>query len=84
MDADGDADGVGTMELFMTNVGKLDRTIRIVVGALLLIMFFAPQLGGLFAGLGAWKYIVPVVGAVLLATGAIRICPAYSIFGLKT
>jgi len=42
------------------------------------------QSGGLFAGLGAWKYVVPVVGAVLLATGAIRICPAYSIFGLKT
>jgi hypothetical protein len=72
------------MEIFMTNVGNLDRTIRIVVGALLLIMFFVPQLGGLFAGLGALKYVVPIVGAVLLATGAIRICPAYSVFGIKT
>ena len=72
------------MELFMTNVGNVDRTIRIVVGALLLIMFFVPQLGGLFAGLGALKYVVPIVGAVLLATGAIRICPAYSVFGIKT
>ena len=72
------------MGAFMGNVGNVDRTIRIVVGALLLIMFFVPQLGGLFAGLGAWKYVVPVVGAVLLATGAIRVCPAYSVFGIKT
>lgn len=68
----------------MTNVGTVDRAIRIVVGALLLLMFFVPQLSGLFAGLGALKYIVPVVGAVLLATGIIRVCPAYSVFGLKT
>jgi len=30
------------------------------------------------------KYLIPIVGAVLLATGAIRICPAYSVFGIKT
>lgn len=68
----------------MTNVGTVDRAIRIVVGALLLLMFFVPQLGGLFAGLGALKYIVPVVGALLLVTGIIRVCPAYSVFGIKT
>ena len=57
----------------MTNVGTVDRAIRIVVGALLLLMFFVPQLSGLFAGLGALKYIVPLVGAVLLVTGIIRV-----------
>jgi hypothetical protein len=50
----------------------------------LLLAVFIPQLGGFFDSWGAWKYVVPAVGAILLATAAIGICPAYSVFGIGT
>ncbi len=56
-----------------SNVGTIDRIVRIVVGlALLSLVFIGPQtLWGL-------------VGIVPLLTGIVRICPAYSIFGIST
>jgi membrane protein YdbS with pleckstrin-like domain len=72
------------METLMTNVGNVDRVLRFLIGVVLLLAVFAPQLGGLFDGWGPWKYVVAAVGAVLLATAAIGICPAYSVFGLRT
>lgn len=55
------------------NIGKLDRTIRIVAGLCLL----AATLLGV---IGPWGWI----GLVLLATGVLRFCPAYLPFGLRT
>lgn len=55
------------------NVGTVDRTVRIVVGLLLI--------GGAVSGtIGAWGWI----GLVPLATGTFRFCPAYLPFGLNT
>lgn len=56
----------------MKNVGGIDRVIRVLVG--LALTGFA-----LFGG-PAWAWI----GVVPLATGLIGICPAYSLFGIKT
>lgn len=55
------------------NVGGLDRMLRIAAGLALV---------GLAATghIGAWGY----VGVVLIATGALRFCPAYSLLGLNT
>lgn len=64
----------------MTNVGSVDRMLRLLIGAALLVAFFSD----FFAGWGAWKYVVPAVGIVLLATAILRICPAYSLFGINT
>jgi hypothetical protein len=55
------------------NVGSIDRLIRIAAG------------GGLIAAaafgiIGSWGWI----GLVPLATGLVRICPAYLPFGLST
>ncbi len=55
------------------NVGGIDKIIRIVVGALLLILAAT----GTF---GAWAWI----GIIPLATGLMGWCPAYSLFGFKT
>ena len=68
----------------MTNVGSVDRALRILFGILLVIAVFIPQIGGLLVGWGSWKYVVTAVGLVLLATGALRICPAYSVLGINT
>lgn len=55
------------------NVGKIDRSIRIGVGAGLVI---AAALGYL----SMWAYL----GLIPLATGIFRFCPAYLPFGLST
>jgi Inner membrane protein YgaP-like, transmembrane domain len=68
----------------MANVGNIDRVLRFVVGAALLLVLMVPQLGGMFESWGQWKFAVAAVGFVLLATAAFRICPAYMLFGIRT
>jgi len=57
------------------NVGGIDRTIRIVLGIVLLSLFFVLEGNARWWGL---------VGVGLLATGLFRFCPAYLPFGIKT
>ena len=55
------------------NEGKVDRTLRVIVGvAVLSLVFTGPQT--------AWGWI----GLVPLVTGLIGNCPVYSIFGIST
>jgi hypothetical protein len=56
-----------------TNVGTLDRSLRIVAGLGLIG-------ATLFGAIGAWGWI----GVVPLATGIFRFCPAYLPFGIRT
>lgn len=66
----------------MTNVGSLDRTLRFIVGAILLVAPFL--LAESFAALGAWRFAVSAAGAVMIATAAFRFCPAYTLLGIRT
>lgn len=68
----------------MVNVGSIDRVVRLVVGLLLIALPFLPPAAGLMAGWGAWQYALVAVGAVLVATAALRICPAYVLLGIRT
>ncbi len=56
-----------------TNVGGLDRVLRIVVGLALIVM-------AAMGTIGAWGYI----GVVPLATAALGTCPAYTLLGFST
>jgi hypothetical protein len=56
-----------------SNVGGIDRIVRILVGLVLIGLAVA----GIFS---PWGYI----GAVPLLTGVIGWCPAYLPFGFKT
>lgn len=56
-----------------TNVGGIDRILRIAVGALLIVL-------AALNVIGLWGYI----GVVLVATGLLRVCPAYLPFGIST
>ncbi|MEL6211516.1 MAG: DUF2892 domain-containing protein [Pseudomonadota bacterium] len=58
---------------FTTNIGSLDRILRIVVG-LALIALAATGL------LGVWAFI----GVVPLVTAFVKFCPAYALLGLRT
>lgn len=68
----------------MTNVGNADRVIRFLAGIVLVAAVFVPQLAAYFDGWGNWKYAVTAVGAVLLVTAIVRVCPAYSALGINT
>jgi len=59
--------------LFKNNAGKLDRIIRVVVGALLV--------GNVFTGL---QTPIGWIGLVLILTGLFGTCPLYSILGINT
>jgi len=68
----------------MTNVGNADRVVRFLIGIVLVAAVFVPQLAAYFDGWGNWKYVVTAVGAVLLITAIVRVCPAYSVLGINT
>jgi hypothetical protein len=59
--------------MFKTNVGNIDRILRIVIGLVLIaLVFVGPQT--------PWGWI----GLIPLATGLLRTCPLYSLIGLST
>lgn len=60
------------------NVGGIDRTGRIVLGVVLLVV-------GLVAPIEmAWRIAVLVVAAMALATAIVRFCPANAALGINT
>jgi hypothetical protein len=59
--------------MFKSNVGGIDRILRIVVGLALIAMT-------LTGAIGAWGWL----GLVPLATAALGSCPLYSVLGFST
>jgi hypothetical protein len=57
----------------MSNVGGIDRVLRILVGlALISLVFIGPKV--------IWGWI----GVVPLLTGIFKFCPAYKLIGVNT
>lgn len=68
----------------MINIGSADRTIRFVIGLLLIVLPLIPPTASWFAPLGNWTWAVLAVGAVLALTAAVSFCPAYALLGLNS
>ncbi|HUX63369.1 DUF2892 domain-containing protein [Sulfuricella sp.] len=60
------------------NVGGIDRTGRIVIGIVLLLVGLATPLDMI------WRVVVLIVAAIALLTGIVRFCPVNAIFGINT
>jgi hypothetical protein len=56
-----------------SNVGGIDRVLRIVAGLVLIALAASGTVG-------AWGWI----GIVPLATGLVRFCPLYTLLGMNT
>lgn len=56
-----------------SNVGGIDKILRIAVGILLIVL-------ALIGTIGAWGWI----GMLPLATGLFNFCPAYRLLGINT
>lgn len=59
----------------VTNVGGIDRTLRIVLGLVLLSLVF------ILEGNARWWGLI---GIVPLLTGILQHCPAYGLFGISS
>ncbi len=64
------------------NVGTFDRILRFVLGVALVIAPFATNIA-LFQGQAA-SIVSVIVGAVLVLTAIARVCPLYSLLGMRT
>ena len=60
------------------NIGTIDKTIRILLAALFIILFFTNTVTGLFG------VILLVFAGVFLITSFVSSCPLYIPFGIKT
>ncbi len=63
--------------MLKTNVGSIDRILRIAIGAALLVWFFLDQSTG-------FAHYIKLIGIVPLLTGLMSSCPLYSVLGLNT
>lgn len=61
-----------------TNVGTVDRMIRLVLGVVLVILFFSETITGTLG------YVLMAVGIVFVVTSMVGFCPLYALVGLNT
>lgn len=60
------------------NVGGTERTIRLLIGLVLIAL-------GIFHVLtGSAAVVAYIVGAIALITGLVRFCPAWKLLGINT
>ncbi|MCL7753054.1 DUF2892 domain-containing protein [Polaribacter sp. Z022] len=60
------------------NMGNADRIIRLIIAAIIGILYFTNTISGTLA------IIFLAVAAIFTLTSIISSCPLYSIFGIKT
>jgi len=61
-----------------TNESNLDRVIRVIIGAVLLVLGW----GGIVAG--GWGLAFKILGFIPLITGLVGYCPLYALFKTST
>ena len=60
------------------NMGSSDRVIRILIAALIGVLYFTDIISGTFG------IVLLILAGVFLVTSFISFCPLYTIFGIKT
>jgi K+-transporting ATPase A subunit len=61
-----------------TNMGSLDRMVRMIIAVMLGLSAFMGMITG------TWAIVVYVVTAIFLLTSLVGTCPLYSVFGINT
>ena len=60
------------------NMGTIDKAVRLVVAAIIILLYFTNLISGTLA------VVLLVVAAILAITSLIGICPLYMLFGINT
>lgn len=63
---------------FNKNMGTLDRIIRLVIAALIAVLYFTGTLSG------AAAIILGIIAVIFVVTSIISFCPLYLPFGIST
>ncbi|PKQ62231.1 hypothetical protein BZG02_13005 [Labilibaculum filiforme] len=61
-----------------TNMGKIDRLIRIIVGLVLIALYFTDIISGTIG------IIALVIAGMFILTSILGNCPPYGLFGINT
>ncbi|MDT8404992.1 DUF2892 domain-containing protein [Sulfuriflexus sp.] len=61
-----------------TNMGKADRTIRILIAIAISVLYYAGMISGTTA------IVLGIIAAVLVLTSLVGFCPAYYPFRIST
>jgi len=60
------------------NMGSSDKTVRLIIAAVILILFFTNVVSGTFG------YILLALAGIFVATSLISFCPLYALFKINT
>jgi hypothetical protein len=60
------------------NMGTTDRTIRFIVAAIFIVLYFTGTVTGI------WGIVLLILAGVFILTSFISFCPLYAPFGLST
>lgn len=63
----------------MANEGTADRIIRVILGLVLIYVAYAP-----LHAHHLLRYLVYIIGAIVLITGLVGFCPLYALLGIRT
>jgi len=62
----------------MKNESSLDRIIRVILAAVIAVLYFTGVLSG------TWAIVLGILAVILLITGLIGFCPLYKLLGIST
>jgi hypothetical protein len=60
------------------NMGKADQLIRIILAAIIAILYFTNIISGTLG------IVLLIVAAIFALTGFVSFCPLYAVFGINT
>lgn len=60
------------------NMGTVDRAVRILIAAVVAVLYFTGQIGGVLAG------VLGFFSVVFVLTSLVGSCPLYAPFGINT
>ena len=61
-----------------TNMGTLDRILRVVVAVVIAVLYFTGTISGTLG------YVLLALGGIFLLTSVLSFCPLYLPFGIST
>jgi hypothetical protein len=60
------------------NVGSIDKVVRLLLAAVLIILFFTNVVTGVLG------YVLLAVAGIFILTSLINFCPIWAVFGVNT
>lgn len=60
------------------NMGNTDRIIRVLIAAVIAVLFFTNFITGIFA------YVLLALAGIFVLTSIVGNCPLYAVFGVNT